>query len=118
MSDEELATILRTADVGLAPDPLNPLNDVSTMNKIMEYMALGLPLVSFDLVEAKVSAGDAALYATPNDEEEFALLIGQLFDSPEQRTRMVEIGAERMASELSWNTSRENLTGFYDRPLS
>ena len=117
VSDEELATILRTADVGLAPDPLNPLNDVSTMNKIMEYMALGLPLVSFDLVEARVSAGDAAVYATPNDEVEFGSLIGSLFDNPDERARMVEIGAARMAGELSWQTSRENLVAFYARLL-
>src|SRR6185295_7099232 len=66
--DADVARYLSTADVCLAPDPKNPLNDVSTMNKIVEYMAMSRPLVSFDLIEARVSAGDAALYATPNDE--------------------------------------------------
>ena len=118
VSDEELATVLATADVGMAPDPLNPLNDVSTMNKIMEYMALEVPIVSFDLVEARVSAGEAALYATPNDEDEFATLIGRLFDDPDQRAEMVEIGSARVAGELSWDVSKQNLTRFYDRLLS
>lgn len=118
VSDEELATILSTADVGLAPDPKNPLNDLSTMNKIMEYMALGLPIVSFDLVEARVSAGPAALYATPNDEAEFAELVGRLFDDPAERERMVATGAARIAGDLSWDVSRRNLVDFYDRLLA
>ena len=75
VSDADVARYLSTADVCLAPDPKNPLNDVSTMNKIVEYMAMSRPLVSFDLIEARVSAGDAAVYATPNDEREFARLI-------------------------------------------
>ena len=118
VSDEDLATILATADVGMAPDPLNPLNNVSTMNKIMEYMALEVPIVSFDLIEARVSAGDAAVYATPNDEREFASLIGMLFDDADRRAEMVRIGSERVAGELSWDVSAENLIGFYDRLLT
>ena len=117
VSDEELAEVLATADVGLAPDPLNPLNDVSTMNKIMEYMALEVPIVSFDLVEARVSAGDAAVYATPNDEAEFAALLGSLFDDPGRRAEMVQIGLARVSGELSWDVSATNLVGFYDRLL-
>ena len=66
--DEDLLRYLSTADVCLSPDPRNPLNDVSTMNKIMEYMAMARPIVSFDLREARVSAGDAAVYAPANDE--------------------------------------------------
>ena len=85
VSDEDVARYLSTADVCLAPDPKNPLNDVSTMNKIVEYMAMSRPLVSFDLVEARVSAGEAALYATPNDEREFARLVAELLDDPERR---------------------------------
>ena len=65
VSDAELAAVLSTADLGLSPDPLNPLNDLSTMNKTMEYMAFGLPVLAFDLVETRVSAGDAAAYADP-----------------------------------------------------
>ena len=63
--DSYVADVLSTADVGLSPDPLNPLNDVSTMNKTMEYMAFGLPVVAFDLVETRVSAEDAAVYVDP-----------------------------------------------------
>ena len=63
-----VARILSTADVGLSPDPKNPLNDVSTMNKTMEYMAFELPVVAFDLRETRVSAGDAAVYVEPNDD--------------------------------------------------
>ena len=70
--DELVARILSTADVGLSPDPKNPLNDVSTMNKTMEYMAFELPVVAFDLRETRVSAGDAAVYVKPNDVHEYA----------------------------------------------
>ncbi len=65
--DADVSAILSTADVGISPDPKNPLNDLSTMNKTMEYMAFALPVVAFDLRETRVSAGDAAVYATPND---------------------------------------------------
>ncbi|CAM5455303.1 Glycosyltransferase WbuB OS=Streptomyces antimycoticus OX=68175 GN=SSPO_079700 PE=4 SV=1 [Streptomyces antimycoticus] len=73
--DADLVRYLSTADVCLSPDPRNPLNDVSTMNKVLEYMAMGRPIVSFDLKEARVSAGDAAVYAPANDEAQFAGLI-------------------------------------------
>ena len=115
--DAELATLLSTADIGLAPDPRNPLNDVSTMNKIMEYMALGLPLVSFDLVEARVSAGPAAAYADANDEAQFAELMGELFDDTNRREEMIKSGTERMSGELSWDVSKANLVSFYARLL-
>lgn len=114
ISDEELLSYLSTADVCLAPDPLNPLNDVSTMNKIMEYMAMSRPIVSFDLREARVSAGDAAVYATPNDESQFAKLIAQLLDDPEQRQRMGEIGLARVTDDLSWERSRRALVAAYE----
>ncbi len=65
--DELVGRILSTADIGLSPDPKNPLNDLSTMNKTMEYMAYELPLVAFDLRETRVSAGEAAVYVEPND---------------------------------------------------
>ena len=70
--DEQVMRIMSTADAGLSPDPKNPLNDVSTMNKTMEYMAFGLPVVAFDLRETRVSAGDAAVYVQPNDEQQYA----------------------------------------------
>ena len=83
--DAEVAAILSTADVGISPDPKNPLNDVSTMNKTMEYMAFALPVVAFDLRETRISAGDAAVYATPNDVEELAQLLVDLIDDEPRR---------------------------------
>jgi glycosyltransferase involved in cell wall biosynthesis len=112
--DEDLLRYLSTADVCLAPDPFNPLNDVSTMNKIMEYMAMKRPIVSFDLREARVSAGEAALYAQPNDEAEFAGLIAQLLDDPDARRRMGELGQARVAGPLSWENSAKALLAAYD----
>jgi glycosyltransferase involved in cell wall biosynthesis len=118
VSDADVARYLSTADVCLAPDPKNPLNDVSTMNKIVEYMAMSRPLVSFDLIEARVSAGEAALYATPNDEREFARLIAELLDDPERRARMGALGRERVEQELSWEHSRRELLGAYEAVLA
>ncbi|MGW2962375.1 glycosyltransferase family 4 protein [Streptomyces sp. NPDC001220] len=111
--DEELVRYLSTADVCLSPDPRNPLNDVSTMNKVLEYMAMGRPIVSFDLKEARVSAGDAAVYAPANDEAEFAELIALLLDDPEKRTRMGKIGQERVSGPLSWQNSQASLLAAY-----
>jgi glycosyltransferase involved in cell wall biosynthesis len=111
--DADLLRHLATADVCLAPDPKNPLNDVSTMNKIMEYMAMERPIVSFDLCEARVSAGQAALYAPPNDETAFAKSISTLLDSPDERRRMGAAGAARVRGELSWDNSRAALLAAY-----
>ncbi|MFG1947725.1 glycosyltransferase family 4 protein [Nonomuraea sp. NPDC048826] len=112
--DEDLMRYLSTADVCLSPDPLNPLNDVSTMNKVMEYMAMARPIVSFELREARVSAGEAALYAPADDESEFAKLIARLLDDPEERRRMGEIGRERVAGPLSWTHSKKALLAAYE----
>ncbi|MGW3730680.1 glycosyltransferase, partial [Streptomyces sp. NPDC000851] len=111
--DAELVRYLSTADVCLSPDPRNPLNDVSTMNKVLEYMAMGRPIVSFDLREARVSAGDAAVYAPANDEAEFAELIALLLDDPEKRARMGKIGQERIGGPLSWRNSQASLLAAY-----
>lgn len=113
VSDEFVERCLSTADVCLSPDPLNPLNDVSTMNKVVEYMAMGCPIVSFDLTEAKVSAGEAALYVPPNDELAFAKAIDVLLSDPERRRQMAELGRSRVETNLSWAVSRENLVRFY-----
>ncbi|MFJ2766288.1 glycosyltransferase family 4 protein [Streptomyces sp. NPDC087300] len=111
--DADLVRYLSTADVCLSPDPRNPLNDVSTMNKVLEYMAMGRPIVSFDLREARVSAGDAADYAPANDEAEFARLIALLLDDPEKRARMGKIGQERVTGQLSWRNSQQSLLAAY-----
>jgi glycosyltransferase involved in cell wall biosynthesis len=116
--DEDLLRYLSTSDVCLSPDPLNPLNDVSTMNKIMEYMAMSRPIVSFDLKEARVSAGDAALYAPANDESAFAVLIAKLLDDPDERARMGALGRERVAGPLSWERSKANLLDAYQAAIS
>ena len=111
--DADLVRYLSTADVCLSPDPLNPLNDVSTMNKIMEYMAMSRPIVSFDLREARVSAGDAAVYAPANDVSEFAKLVARLLDDPHERARMGTLGKARVDGPLSWENSRKALLTAY-----
>ena len=80
--DEDLLRNLSSADICLDPNPSSPLNDVSTWIKVMEYMALGKPIVSFDLKETRVSARDAALYVEPNDEAQFAAAVSRLMDDP------------------------------------
>lgn len=116
--DADLVRYLSSSDVCLAPDPLNPLNDVSTMNKIMEYMAMSRPVVSFDLKEARVSAGDAAVYAPANDEPAFAKLIAGLLDDPAERVRMGELGQARINGPLSWDNSRKALLAAYEAALA
>lgn len=111
--DDDLVRHLSSADLCLSPDPLNPLNDVSTMNKVMEYMAMGRPIVSFDLREARVSAGEAAVYAPANDEAAFARLLADLLDDPDQRSRRGAVGRARVEGALSWKHSREALLRAY-----
>ncbi|MFE7935905.1 glycosyltransferase family 4 protein [Streptomyces griseoincarnatus] len=112
--DADLVRWLSTADVCLSPDPCNPLNDVSTMNKVLEYMVMGRPIVSFDLKEARVSAGEAAVYAKGDDEGEFAALIARLLDDPEQRSRMGKSGQERINGPLAWRNSQAALLAAYE----
>ena len=111
--DELVAQIMSTADVGLSPDPKNPLNDVSTMNKTMEYMAYELPVVAFDLRETRVSAGDAAVYVTPNDVREYAEAIVALMDGESARARMAKLGRARVEQELAWSRQRRAYLGVY-----
>ena len=116
--DEELYTYLSTADIGLSPDPKNPLKDVSTMNKTMEYMAFGLPVVAFDLRETKVSAAEAAVYATPNDVEDSADKLSDLLDDPERRTQMGAAGRKRVEKVLAWEHQVPALLAAYSSALS
>ena len=115
--DELIQRCLSTADVCLSPDPLNPFNDVSTMNKVVEYMAMGRPVVSFDLVETRVSADAAAVYVTDNDERAFAKAIDALLRDPDRRRQMGELGRRRVEQELSWEVSRRALVQFYEQLL-
>ncbi len=101
--DDLVARIMSTADLGLSPDPKNPLNDVSTMNKTMEYMAFELPVVAFDLHETRVSAGDAAVYAKPNDVADYAAAIVTLMDDEPRRSLLGKLGRARVEQELAWS---------------
>ena len=113
--DELVARILSTADVGLSPDPKNPLNDVSTMNKTMEYMAFELPVVAFDLRETRVSAGDAAVYVKPNDVHEYAAAIVELMDDEPSASRLGKLGRARVEQELAWSHQERAYLGVYRR---
>lgn len=116
--DEIVFEVLSTADVGLSPDPLNPLNDVSTMNKTMEYMSFGVPVVAFDLKETRVSAGEAAVYVRPNEVPEYAQAITDLLDDPNRRERMGRAGRERVENELAWRHQAPKFVGVYEALLA
>jgi glycosyltransferase involved in cell wall biosynthesis len=113
--DEQVKKILSTADVGLSPDPKNPLNDVSTMNKTMEYMSFELPVVAFDLRETRISAAAAAVYVTPNDVREYAKAIVDLMDDEATRAQLAKIGRTRVEDELAWSHQERAYVGVYDR---
>jgi len=119
VSDEDLLEILSTADVCVNPDKPCTMNDISTMIKIMEYMALGKPIVQFDLKEGKISAQEASLYSdNSNRVADFADNILWLVDHPEERQRMGEFGRRRVQTELAWDYSVGNLLAAYERAFS
>ena len=105
---------LSSASICVDPDPSNPLNDVSTMVKIVEYMALGKPIVAFDLLEHRASAGDAACYVQPNDERAFAMAISALLDDPHRQWRMGQIGLQRVQERFAWHYCAARLISMYD----
>jgi glycosyltransferase involved in cell wall biosynthesis len=115
--DDVVHEVLSTADIGLSPDPKNPLNDVSTMNKTMEYMAFEIPVVAFDLRETRVSADAAAVYAEPNRVDDYARLIIELLDDEPQRKAMGVLARSRVEDELAWPHQAPNYVGVYDRLL-
>jgi glycosyltransferase involved in cell wall biosynthesis len=115
VSDDELLSSLCTADICVNPDVPNALNNLSTMNKIMEYMALSKPIVQFDLKEGRFSAGEASLYARNNDELDFATKVVQLLDDPGLRTRMGQFGRHRVENELAWPYEAPKLLKAYDQ---
>jgi glycosyltransferase involved in cell wall biosynthesis len=117
LSERESRKYLSAVSVCVQPDPLSPLNDKSTMNKLMEYMALGKPTVAFDLVETRFSAQEAAVYVRPNDVLEFAQRVVRLLDSPQERRRMGEAGRNRVARELAWEYSEPMLLRAYSQGL-
>jgi len=113
LPDDEMLSTLSACDMCVQPDPYNPLNDKSTMNKVMEYMALEKPVIAFDLKETRVSGGDVALYAFPNEYVELADQILYLADHPDVRNRMGRMGRERVEKELSWEYSVPHLLQAY-----
>lgn len=113
----ELQQYLSSSDFGIAPDPLDPLNNLCTMNKVIEYMAMGLPVVSFDLKESRFSAQDAAIYVKDNDERAMGQAFIDLLADPEKRKAMSEFGRRRIKEGLSWDESAKVLIQFYDELL-
>jgi len=112
--DGEMLALLNTAEVCVNPDTANVLNHLSTMNKVMEYMALGKPIVQFDLTEGRYSAHRASLYARPNDTIDFALKIVELLDDPVRRADMGDFGRRRVQNELEWRHEVPKLIAAYE----
>lgn len=112
---DDLLRALNSCDIGVSPDPRNAMNDISTMNKVMEYMTLEKPVVQFDLKEGRASAGEASVYASANDPVDFAVKIAELMDAPERRAEMGRIGRDRVLNRLSWAHSVPYLLAAYDR---
>jgi glycosyltransferase involved in cell wall biosynthesis len=115
VSDEELFASMSSAVVGLSPDTPSPLNDVSTMNKTMEYMAFGLPVLAFDLKETRVSAGRSAEYVQPPTAAAYAVALAKLIDDPVRRKAMAAEGVRRARSELDWRIQRPAYVSVFDR---
>ena len=101
--------VLAAADICVEPAPANPVNNISTTNKLMDYMALGKPSVGYGLSEQRITAGEAALYATSNDPVDMARQIARLIENPELRTRMGAIGRRRIEEHLAWQHQKERL---------
>ena len=117
VSDEYLADVLNTADVCVNPDLPSEMNDKSTMNKIMEYMAFGKPIVQFTLKEGKFSAQEASLYAENTSTEDFGDKILWLLENPEKAVEMGRFGRKRVESELSWDYEKPKLIAAYKKLL-
>jgi len=112
--EETLLNVLSTADVCVNPDKPCEMNDMSTMIKIMEYMALGKPIVQFNLREGRFSAQEASLYSdNGNHVADFADNILWLLERPEERKRMGKFGRRRVETELAWKFSVGNLLSAY-----
>lgn len=116
--DADLLRYLNSVDIGIAPDPKNAMNDISTMNKVMEYMTLEKPVVQFDMTEGRASAEEASLYAMNNDPVQMAEKIAELMDDPCKRAEMGKIGRKRVLEKLSWDHSVPHLLAAYDRVFS
>lgn len=115
IESSNLPSYIGSADICLAPEPSNELNDRSTIVKIMEYMAAGKPIVAFDLPEHRFTAQSAALYAKPNDELDFARKIQSLMENPELCQALGQIGRERIVNQLAWVHQEKNLLQAYEK---
>lgn len=113
-----LRQYLSTADVCLSPEPLTPLNKHSTFIKVAEYMAMGKPIVAYDLPETRFTAQEAAIYVPPGDTKEYGQALAALMDNPAQRQHMGTFGRERILSDLSWEHQKQNLFQAYAAALS
>jgi glycosyltransferase involved in cell wall biosynthesis len=113
VSDQKLCRILSSADLAIDPVPRTEWSDKSTMNKIVEYMYFGLPIVCFDLAESRESAGPAAVYARPNEERDLALTVHRLLDDPCRRAEMSRLAEKRLHERLSWEHSVPRLREAY-----
>ena len=114
----DLARYLSSMDICVAPEPSDPYNDRSTAAKLMEYMALGKPIVAFDLQEHRFTAQMAAVYARPNDELDYAKQIALLMDDPIRRKKMGQEGRARIEIELSWQCQAKALLQTYEVLIS
>jgi glycosyltransferase involved in cell wall biosynthesis len=114
---EEIQRYLSSSDVGLSPDQRSPFNEMSTMNKTLEYMACGLPVAAYDLHETRVSAGDAAVYATDDSIEAYAKAVAALLDDADAREHMGAIGRDAIVERLGWPQQIPIYVGVYDQLL-
>lgn len=117
LSDEDLRSVLSTSDVCVNPDEVNELNDKSTMNKILEYMALGKPIVQFDVTEGRYSALDASAYAIPNDSRSFANELKKILTEPSLAKKMGSFGRKRFNEELCWEQQVPKLVAAYQSAI-
>lgn len=120
LGGEALLAHLSAIDIGVIPDPSNPFNDKLSMNKVFEYMALGIPFAMYDLAQASREAGDAALVVNARGGPAHAALaagLAALMDDPERCARMRTVGLERSAREFTWSTQETALLEAYDMAL-
>lgn len=113
-NDDMVRSWLSTADLGIVPDPKTPFNDVSSMNKTVEYMAFGLPVVAFDLRETMATADAAGAYVPQSDAESFATVLLEVLDDRQRREKMATFGRDKFVRELAWHDQATKYVEVYD----
>ena len=111
---QRIAQVISSCDLCISPEPRNPLNEKSTLVKVAEYMAVGRPVVAFDLLETRRTAGDSAVYAARDDADSFAEAIDSLLGDQARRERMGALGRQRVVEELNWDRSAQALLAAYE----